>query len=266
MSQSPSTDQTPGQEANLDVLVNRVNRMVADATGSRPTAKAAPKQVSEDPKIEDAFVPREPTTLRASGMTESQIETLILKLLLARSDMVGRDVADRLRLPFMLVEQSMRQMKDDRLLVYRDSAPMNDYLYQLTDIGRERAKRLAEHCTYFGSAPVPLTDYIASVQAQTLTKQYPTHEELGRAFADLLIPSRMLARLGPAVNSGRGMFLYGFPGNGKTSIAERVTKAFGEHIWIPRALGVDGEIIRLFDPLNHEEASGGALCERVAMK
>ncbi len=63
----------------------------------------------------------------------------------------------------------------------------------------------------------------------------------------------MFAKLGPAVNSGRGLFLFGSPGNGKTSIAERVTAAFGKHIWIPRAIGVDGEIIRLFDPVNHEE-------------
>ncbi len=63
----------------------------------------------------------------------------------------------------------------------------------------------------------------------------------------------MLRRLGPAINSGRGLFLFGAPGNGKTSIAERVTKAFGQHIWIPRAIGVDGEIIRLYDPNAHEE-------------
>jgi predicted ATPase with chaperone activity len=64
----------------------------------------------------------------------------------------------------------------------------------------------------------------------------------------------MMSRLGPAINSGRGLFLYGAPGNGKTSIAERVTRAFGQFIWIPRAIGIDGEIIRLFDPSNHEEA------------
>jgi hypothetical protein len=64
----------------------------------------------------------------------------------------------------------------------------------------------------------------------------------------------MLDRLGPAVNSGRGLFLFGAPGNGKTSIAERVTVAFGKHIWVPRAIGVDGEIIRVFDPVNHVEA------------
>jgi predicted ATPase with chaperone activity len=94
---------------------------------------------------------------------------------------------------------------------------------------------------------------VASVAAQSLSTQHPTVAELHGAFEDLLINKNMLRRLGPAINSGRGLFLYGAPGNGKTSIAERVTRAFGQHIWIPRALGVDGEIIRLFDPSNHEE-------------
>jgi len=127
-------------------------------------------------------------------------------------------------------------------------------VYQLTDLGRERARRQAQQCSYFGSAPVSLADYIAAVRAQSLTKQHPTAEDLHRAFADLLLSPRMLDRLGPAINSGRGLFLYGAPGNGKTSIAERITAAFGKYIWIPRALGVDGEIIRLFDPINHVEA------------
>jgi predicted ATPase with chaperone activity len=131
---------------------------------------------------------------------------------------------------------------------------MNDYEYQLTDTGRERARRYVEHCTYFGAAPVSLKDYVRSVEAQSLTKQHPTVEDLQRAFEDLLINKRMLTRLGPAINSGRGMFLFGAPGNGKTSIAERITRAFGQYIWIPRAIGIDGEIIRLFDPNSHEEA------------
>jgi len=85
-----------------------------------------------------------------------------------------------------------------------------------------------------------------------IKSQHPTRDDLKRAFADLLIPDGLLARLGPAINSGRGMFLYGNPGNGKTSIAERVTRSFGDYIWIPRAVLVDGEIMRLFDPLNHQ--------------
>jgi predicted ATPase with chaperone activity len=131
---------------------------------------------------------------------------------------------------------------------------MNDYVYQLTDLGRERARRMMEHCTYFGSAPVSLYDYVASVKSQSLEQQHPTEQDLRSAFSDILVSDRMLRRLGPAINSGRGLFLYGSAGNGKTTIAERVTRAFGQFIWIPRAIGIDGEIIRLFDPVNHEEA------------
>ncbi len=201
----------------------------------------------------EEFLPLEPTSLQEAGLTESEVEALALKFLLGRGDQNGRQIADQLKLPFVLVEELLRQMKLDQLVVYRGSASMGDYLYQLTDLGRERARRYAAHCTYFGAAPVALSDYIASVKAQSLENQHPTPDDLRNAFADLLINSQTLSRLGPAINSGRGMFLFGPAGNGKTSIAERVTKSFGQYIWIPRALGIDGEIVRMFDPMNHEE-------------
>lgn len=199
------------------------------------------------------FIPREPASIRQAGLTDSEVEALILKYLLARGDCTGREISDQVKLPFVLLEPLLRQLKYDQLLVYRGAAPMNDYVYQLTDLGRERARRFMDHCTYYGSAPVSLADYVASVKAQSLEKQHPSAEDLQRAFEDILISERMLRRLGPAINSGRGLFLYGAAGNGKTTIAERVTRAFGQFIWIPRAIGVDGEIIRLFDPVNHEE-------------
>jgi predicted ATPase with chaperone activity len=210
----------------------------------------------EDPGETDsakAFVPCEPASFRQAGLSESEVEALILKFLLSRGDATGREIADQVKLPFVPVDQLLRQMKTDQLVVHRGSAPMNDYQYQMSDLGRERARRYAQHCTYFGAAPVSLADYVASVKAQSLTVQHPSADDLYRAFGDLLLSKAMLDRLGPAVNSGRGLFLYGAPGNGKTSIAERVTAAFGKHIWIPRAIGVDGEIIRLFDPMNHVE-------------
>jgi len=140
------------------------------------------------------------------------------------------------------------------LVGFRGSAPMNDYVYQLTDKGRMLARKLSDQCSYFGAAPVTLDSYIRSVAEQSLTRQHPTKADLERAFTDLLINRHMLRRLGPAVNSGRGLFLFGAPGNGKTSIAERVTKAFGDAIWIPRCVSIDGEIMRIFDPGMHEEA------------
>ncbi|HEV3342503.1 MAG TPA: AAA family ATPase [Pirellulales bacterium] len=236
------TDPSSGSDKDkrLDELLGRVKRIVA------PEAGGAAADSGE-------FVPLEPGSLSESGVTEGLLESLVMKFLLASGTASGRDTAAQVKFPFKFVDEMLRQLKSDQIVVYRDTAPMNDYQYQLTDLGRERARRYADHCTYFGSAPVALADYVASVKAQSLTRQRPTKEDLDRAFADLLLSKRMLARLGPAINSGRGMFLYGAPGNGKTSIAERVTRAFGTSIWIPRAISVEGEILRLFDPTNHEE-------------
>jgi hypothetical protein len=231
-------------DATLKLLIDRV-RKLADG-----------EEESDDPgqqMIAGEFCPSEPGSFDQARLTETEVEALLLKYLLACGEASGRGMADQTKLPFRLLDELLQQMKQDQLVGHKGAAPMNDYVYQLTDVGRERARRFSDHCTYFGSAPVSLQDYIASVEAQSLVKQHPTEEDLRRAFSDLLINKNMLTRLGPAINSGRGLFLYGAPGNGKTSIAERVTGAFGEAIWIPRAIGVDGEVIRLFDPSNHEE-------------
>ena len=253
-------------EADIDALVEKIRGMTGAAAGDAPAKLCgAPSDTnlvggatrsaeSATPGIPDAWVPFEPTTFEEGEITSSAVESLILKLMLSRGDLTGREIHDHLKLPFRLIDEQMRELKMDQLVVHKGSAPMNDYLYQLTDVGRERARRLAEHCTYFGAAPVSLAQYIEAVSKQSITKQNPSVQDLKRAFEDLLINPQMLRRLGPAINSGRGLFLFGPPGNGKTSIAERVTKAFGQFIWIPRAIGIDGEIIRLFDPNAHELA------------
>jgi len=139
------------------------------------------------------------------------------------------------------------------LLSLSGTAEAGDFEYSITDTGRDRARAMAAECSYCGAAPVPLKDYLVAMAAQSIAKQQVSVEHLHEAFADLIMNKKMLDTLGPAINSGRGMFLFGEPGNGKTSIAERITRCFGSVIWIPRALGIDGEIIRLFDPGMHEE-------------
>ena len=201
------------------------------------------------------FVPAEPQTLFDCGLNESEVEQLILKFLFTRGEASGRDIANQVRLPFRIVEGLLYSFKHEQLVAYKDATQMNDYVYVATDVGRERARRYIQDCSYYGSATVSLRDYIQSVKEQSLTFQNPSKQDLEEAFSDLLINKRMFDRLGPAINSGRGMFLYGFPGNGKTSIAERVTQAFGKYIYIPRAIGIDGEIIRVFDPNHHEEVA-----------
>ncbi|MEX2169626.1 MAG: AAA family ATPase [Pirellulales bacterium] len=256
---------TGGDQTRLNELLDRIHQLswatggegdVPENTVKRQpnstTLNLAEKQASDS--IGDEWVPLEPDSFAMGGLSESQVEHLILKCLNARSEATGRNLAEQLRLSFRLLDPLLQAMKLDQLVAHKGSAMMNDYIYVLTNFGRERAKKLAEQCTYFGSAPVTLESYNDSVARQTLANQHPTEEKLKEAFSDLLIDDHMLKRLGPAINSGRGLFLYGAPGNGKTSIAERVTKAFGQFIWIPRAIGIDGEILRLFDPSMHEEA------------
>ena len=103
----------------------------------------------------------------------------------------------------------------------------------------------------FGEAPVSLEDYAAAVAAQSIHKLKAKPSDVSKAFSDLSLSEVMLQRVGRAVCSGKGLFLYSAPGNGKTCIAERITKAYGRSIWIPRALNAFGEIIRLYDPSNH---------------
>ncbi len=228
---------------DLDSMFEKIHSLISDGVGEDP--------MGQEP--EDAFVPVEPKSLAETKLSEIEIESLLLKILLARGSATGREMADEICLPFVMIDQRLWKLKETRLVAHRGSAPMNDYEYQLTEIGLERAQRYAYVCRYHGAAPVSLEDYIEAVEAQSLTHQQPTAEDLHRAFEDLVLNKKMLDRLGPAINSGRGLFLFGPPGNGKTSIAERVTETFGSTIWIPRTLSLDGEIIRLFDPANHEE-------------
>jgi hypothetical protein len=221
----------------ISALFNRVQSLLGDQRG-------------ED---KEAFAPKCPETLEESGLYGEEVERLILKYLLAKGSASGRGVATQIKLPFGIIDPLMKNMKRDQLLTLVGSAEMGDYLYGITDLGRERARRYMEECTYYGAAPVSLNDYLKAMQAQTIAGQQATVQDLKQAFADLLINEDMMNRLGPAINSGRGMFLFGEPGNGKTSIAERITSCFGSTIWIPRALGVEGEIIRIFDPGIHDE-------------
>ena len=228
-----------------------------DALGTTQMLLASLTTESAKPAPSPTFTPREPERLEQVGLTAEEIERLILKYLLARGSTEGRRIAQNVCLPFSLLTPIFNDLKALHSVAYRNSTSMGDYEYVLTDVGRERARRYSEECTYFGAAPVSLSDYVRSVKAQTITNFSATVTDLRRAFADLVVNEAMLRRLGPAINSGRGMFLFGAAGNGKTSIAERITKCFGSTIYIPKAIGIEGDIIRVFDPVIHERVDEG---------
>ncbi|MEO8494319.1 MAG: AAA family ATPase [Planctomycetota bacterium] len=198
------------------------------------------------------FFPAEPQSLKESKLTFAEVEGLVLKYLLNCGTAAGRHVASQIKLPFGLIGPILQELKSQLFVTYRDAAPMGDYMYELTAAGLGRARQRNDRCTFFGAAPVILSEYVASVRAQSIEKSKPRLADLKRAFADLQLPPAVVSQIGQAVNAGRALFLYGQPGNGKTSIAERVIRAVSEYVWIPRTITVTDEIIRLYDPSMHE--------------
>jgi hypothetical protein len=227
-------------ESSEDELADQVNSLLNRVS----------QLVTERP---DCFEPKSPGSIAATGLTAEEIEKLILKFMSARGSATGREVAAQVCLPFGIVESILKRLRAEMLITLKGAAEAGDYEFVLTDGGRKLATEHFRDSSYFGAAPVCLRDYLEAMAAQSVARQEVTVDDLHRAFDDLVINRKMLDRLGPAINSGRGMFLFGEAGNGKTSIAERVTSAFGSSIWIPRALGIDGEIVRLFDPGIHTE-------------
>lgn len=206
---------------------------------------------------EDSFRPAEPKTLAETGLTAALIENLMLKYVMLMGSASGRQISDNICVPFGLVEPLFQSLRQRQLIINCASAQLGDFSYTLTDQGRQRAKAAMEQCSYLGAAPVPLDDYIVSVEAQTVRAEAPQKRHLLKAFADISIEPEMLDMLGPAVNSGAGLFLYGAPGNGKTTLARRITMCFGSSIWIPRTITEDGQFIKLFDAACHEPIADG---------
>jgi predicted ATPase with chaperone activity len=221
-----------------------------------PTSPNRVNPVRPAPKpeapVEEAFIPRPPKNIEDAGIDPGLVEALILKYLVGVGSASGGTIATELCLPGESIIAMLSQLKQQQIVVYVGAAAMGDFTYRLTEFGRERAHRFMRESMYVGPAPVPIKDYIASIHAQTIVNVHPKLEDLTEAFSDLLISHEMFETLGPAINSGRGMFLYGYPGNGKTSIAERISLCFGDHLYIPKCLVVDGQIIELYDAANHE--------------
>jgi predicted ATPase with chaperone activity len=204
-------------------------------------------------KLDEGFHPQELRSENDSGLNPTLIEDLILKYLSGIGSASGRTIADHLCLPLPLLESRYTAMRSRQEIAPVRSGVMGDHVYQLTDQGRNRAQRAIRECAYAGPAPVPLEDYVNSVRAQNIRCEKPRRKQLEVAFSDILVSPDLFGQLGPAINAGKGMFIYGPPGNGKTTIAQRITRCFGQTIYVPHAIVEDGQIIKLFDGSCHQQ-------------
>lgn len=202
---------------------------------------------------EERFCPTEPKTLEQTGLSLAVIESLILKHLAVVGTASGRGIAESIHLPYRILEEVYAVLRTRQMVVHSGSAPFNDYYFMLTEQGQQRAKAFQRACAYCGPAPVPFREYVISVEAQCISTESPTDKELYEAFSDISIDETLFDMIGPAVNSGAGMFLYGHPGNGKSTLARSITRCFGQDIWIPRVIIEDSQLVKLFDPSCHRE-------------
>ena len=156
-------------------------------------------------------------------------------------------------------------LKNEHLVEVRGSSGLAaaTYQYVLSSRGAERAREAYERSGYVGPAPVPLDAYVAEMRALAAARGYLDRERIRDGFSNLVVSDAVLEQLGPAVNAGKAVFLYGPPGNGKTVIAEGMGSTLGGEMYMPYAIDVEGHTITMFDPINHDSLET-AVVHRVA--
>ena len=198
--------------------------------------------------------PTAPQSLDAAGISIDLVTQLVLKTLHLSGELSATELTRRLGLPFTCLEPVLYGIKQQHHCETRGgSLGSGSFSYRITDAGRARAMLFMEHNHYVGQAPVPLQQYRRYMEDfQKRTAGRVGRDRVRQAFAHLVISDRVIDQLGPAVNAGHSMFVYGPPGNGKTVISQAIHNLLEGDIYIPHALEVEGSIIRFFDPVNHE--------------
>jgi hypothetical protein len=198
--------------------------------------------------------PPVPANLEQTGLATDFVEHLLIKTLYA-GEATGLVISDRMRLPYAMLEPLIERARNERLIEVKGTTGASgsaSYRYALTDLGRDRGRLYLDANAYVGPAPVPLASYVAAMRALMDARGYIDRDRLRKGFSHLIIDDSILEQLGPAVNAGKALFLYGPPGNGKTVIAEGMGSTLGGDMYMPYAIEIDGHLITMYDPINHQ--------------
>jgi hypothetical protein len=216
---------------------------------------APPTDEEALPVTGNVYVPRVPARWEDLGLELSFLFDLTLRTVYMRGQITGADLAEAMAIPFPVVNPVFQMMRKQSLMdivAQRGNSGDASFVYAIKPPKGEDALREAlEKTSYVGPVPVPFPDYVESVMAQTIKRLVVTRRSIRRAFEDLIITDDALNEIGPAINSAQSIFFFGFPGNGKTSIAERITRLMGDAIFVPHAVEASGQIIKVYDPIQH---------------
>ena len=186
--------------------------------------------------------PDAPNTVKETGLELSFLIDLVLKHILSMGEFVLADVSASVKLPVSVVDEVVEHLQKEKLVEVKGATQFvrSAYRFTISGQGYKRAAELLDICRYTGPAPVPLEDYRKMVLSQTVKTIDVHHDNLKKAFSNLVVSEPMLKRLGPAVMSGKSIFMYGPPGNGKSSIAEAIANALDETVYIPHSILAGG--------------------------
>jgi len=199
-------------------------------------------------------IPAEPAKLSATGLDEAELLGLLMKLIYTGRLESNRQFVEAIKLPYHIV-LDLVQMAIDRKLLHnlgtRDAESLVDMRYAMTEEGRRWSINALERLRYVGPAPVTLEQFTEQVSLQKLTNEIISFDRIRESFGKLKFDDSIVEQCGPALNSGRAILLYGPPGNGKSSVAQCLGSVFSDVIYVPYAVSVDGQIIRVHDASVH---------------
>ncbi len=202
------------------------------------------------------YEPRAPRNVTETGLDPAIIHSLIAKGMFLESLESTTQLAELTKLSAAILDECLQDMSNRKLIesagMTASSVGMGVLRYQLTTQGKEFAKDALDINQYLGPAPVPLDVYAQQIRLQAIGEERVSQQDIENAFHDIIVPEEFTKRLGPAVNSGMSILIYGPAGNGKTTVAEKVAKIYESIVYIPHSIEVNGNIIKVFDASVHE--------------
>lgn len=217
-----------------------------------------PEDEEAVPRISNPYLPQVPNKWEDLALPLPFLFDMTLRTIYNRGQLTGSELASELFLPFnclSLILPAMRKQNLIDIVGQKGSSGDAGLVYEIKPPkGPDAVRDALAKTTYQGPTPVPYEDYVESVLAQSVKKLVVTRRSIQKAFEDLVISEAVYNEIGPAINSAASIFFFGYPGNGKTSIAERITRLMGDEIYIPYAVEANGQIIKLYDPILHVPA------------